>query len=120
MSKSYRVAVAFSEEEVSDVRFGQAEKVQIYDLTPNEIIFREVRYLPDKTEKAEGKCSGCHGKDDEFLNAVGELLFDCNFLVIEEIGGYPTRVFLRYGIQVLEQGGSIKEILNKLNQFLRR
>jgi len=67
MSKSYRVAVAFSEEEVSDVRFGQAEKVQIYDLTPNEIIFREVRYLPDKTEKAEGKCSGCHGKDDEFV-----------------------------------------------------
>lgn len=118
MKEMTRVAVAFSNENVSDVRFGKIEKVQIYDLSSEGIFEKEIRAIPHKYDNHIDCQNGCHGKDDVFINNVGELLSDCKYLVIEEIGGYPSRILLRHGIQTLEQGGDVNIILEKLNRFL--
>jgi len=118
MSELYKVAVAINEEGISDVRFGQLEKVRIYNLTPNGIEKEEIRLIPKR--ECDPNACGCHGKDEKFLNAVGELLEDCDYLVIDEIGSYPYRVFLRHGVQVLEQSGDVEKILQKLNDYLRK
>lgn len=113
----YRVAAAISDADRVETRFGQLKDIRIYDITENLIITSEDRKAPSAVDYPVEE-GGCPGKKEAYLNALGNLLSDCDYFIIGEIGGYPARVLQRYGINVLEQQGQAVELLYRLRDYI--
>ena len=113
----YRVAAAISNADDVENRFGLLDKIRIYDIAENLIITAEDRTAP-RAEDYPEETGGCPGKKESYLNALGSLLADCDYFIIGEIGGYPSRVLQRYGINVLEQQGKAMELLYRLREYI--
>jgi hypothetical protein len=118
MSVLCKVALALDGEKNSYIRFGNMKYVRIFELSDSdEISELGEKQIPDINEFKSKDEFACHGKNEEFLNALGELLSDCKYLIVGESGGYPSRVLLRHGISVLEQQDDIETLLTKLISY---
>ena len=119
MSIFSKVALGLDKDKQSDIRFGNLKYVQIYEIHDDElaIVEADLRDVPDISNFKSSDEFSCHGKNEEFLNALGELLADCKYLIIGESGGNPSRVLLRHGISVLEQQDDIAVLLEKLRNY---
>lgn len=125
---STRVAVATSDRKRVDLHFGETKAFQVIDLFPDGkwTIVREVQVdeIPIEDDVVRENCGGCqgqkecHGHNEEYVIQVAQQLSDCKYLLLAKIGGRPSRIFLRYGIEVLEQEGDLNGILKKIATFL--
>lgn len=122
MSILSKVALGLDKDKQSDIRFGDLRYVQVYEIHDGEpaIVEADLRGVPDISEFKSSDEFACHGKNEEFLNALGQLLSDCKYLIIGESGGNPSRVLLRHGISVLEQQDDIAILLEKLKSYEKR
>ena len=119
--KTVKVAVATSDGIHCDLHFGAAKNVTVYVLEDGSGNFRieGQRAFPD-TSGYEGCGSGCHARNEEFLQEVCQILRDCQYLLVVKIGPFPSRILLRSGIEVLEQEGEVRELLSVLYDYINR
>ena len=114
------VAVGYQGNSINDVIFKDLRRVKVYEINSEGVRALEERSLPKPSEFPANNQHLCAGRNDDYVNAVADILTDCKFLLLKEIGGYPSRVFLRRGIQTLEQEGETEELLEKIRNYLRK
>ena len=112
-----RVAIGFDKDKKSDIRFGNLKFVNIYEITDENIKLIEQREIPDISSFESKDQFSCHGRNDDFLEALAHSLEDTKYLIVGESGNYPSRVLLRHGISLLEQQGETCEILKKIKEY---
>lgn len=125
---STRVAVATSDGKKVDLHFGRTRAFQVIDLFHDgswlTVREEQVGERPAENDVIRGNCGGCQeqkgcqGHNEEYVLQVAQQLSDCKYLLLAKIGGRPSRIFLRYGIEVLEQEGDLNGILKKIAIFL--
>ena len=113
------VAVGYQGSSINDVIFKELRRVKIYEISDEGINALEERILPDPSDFPTNDQLLCAGRNDNYVNAVADILNDCKFLLLKEIGGYPSRVLLRRGIQTLEQDGETTKLLEKIRNYLK-
>lgn len=114
-----KIAVAYDGSPQNNTGFKDMHQVKVFELDDNGISELEVRKLPEPSDFCEFDDGRCPGRNEGYLNAVADVLSDCKFLLLKEIGGYPSRVFLRRGIETLEQEGEIESLLQRIHKYLK-
>ncbi len=115
-----KAAVASSDGTRLDLHFGEIEEVYVYALGEDgEVTPEGKRAFPD-ADSFDAPAGGCHAKNEEFIKAVRGVLWDCQYLLVRRIGDIPSRLLLRYGIEVLEQEGEILKLLPTLAKYAYR
>jgi hypothetical protein len=113
------VAVGYDNDPNTKVSFREIKNAAIYELSDDNIQQIDNRTLPDVAAYPVPDGGGCAGRNDEYVNAIADVLHDCEYLLLKEVGAYPSRVLLRRGIQTLEQEGDIESLLIKIQQYLK-
>lgn len=118
--KDTLVAVGYGTRSEIRAGFKDMKKVGVFCLKDEDISYVEDRDLPDLKDYPAINNGGCAGKNDAYVNAVADVISDCEYLLIREIGGYPSRVLLRRGVLALEQEGETNFLLTRIREYIKR
>ncbi len=116
----FKAAIGLDQEKQTGIRFGNLKYVSIYEVSDGAIKYTEEREIPDVAAFRNSDEFSCHGKNDGFLNALGQELEGIKYLIVAEAGNYPSRILLRYGIYLLEQQGETYSLLEKIRSYEKR
>ncbi len=131
---AYKIAVASSDGVHVDLKFGEAVKFLIYEVTDS-VRLSEERLIPaetdtqDKTENADttqvchsggcgGNGNGCHGSSGSILKV--ERLLDCRCIVCKKIGFFAQKQFEKKAIPVFDVDCSVQEALDKIRFYYHK
>ena len=126
---SYLIAVGSSDEVHVDLKFGETEKVIIYEVEGTNYSKKEVREFNIETKETEQACStescksctcsgsghGCNsGSDVE--NKI-RLIADCRCVLFKKVGFQAQKQFERKAISVFDIECEISEALKKITEY---
>ena len=126
---SYLIAVGSSDEVHVDLKFGEAEKVIIYEVEGTNYSKKEVREFNIETKETEQACStescksctclgsghGCNGGSD-VENKI-RLIADCRCVLFKKVGFQAQKQFERKAISVFDIECEISEALKKITEY---
>ncbi|MCR5848852.1 MAG: hypothetical protein K6G75_12170 [Lachnospiraceae bacterium] len=126
---SYLIAVGSSDEVHVDLKFGEAEKVIIYEVEGTNYSKKEVREFNIGTKETEQTCStescksctcsgsgqGCNGGSD-VENKI-RLIGDCRCVLFKKVGFQAQKQFERKAISVFDIECEISEALKKITEY---
>lgn len=104
-----RVAVASSQGQKVDLHFGHADQFLVFDLTGGPAEFLEAR----RVESGEEDCQGL-----EDLDAVVDLLSDCQVVVSRRFGPHARSRLSARGICAQESSDTVLESLAQVREQL--
>ncbi|MDR3282399.1 MAG: hypothetical protein LBS92_02170 [Candidatus Methanoplasma sp.] len=106
-----RVAVASTDGKVVNQHFGHADKFHIFDIDENGFKYVETR-------AAVPYCAGGSHEDRTAPEVLGllEALRDCRAVLVSRIGGGAVSMLDSNGIDVIESGGAIEDVLKKISE----
>lgn len=128
---AYKIAIGSSDGIRVDLKFGEAAKFLIYEVT-DEVRFSEERIVHDDTKVQDIKvhpcntsncgskgCSGngggCNGSSDVISKV--ELISDCRCVVCKKIGFQAQKQFEKKAISVFDVECRINEALEKITYY---
>jgi nitrogen fixation protein NifX len=97
-----RVAVAAGDEVDPVEHFGRAARFLIYDVDASLVTFRESRFTA-------AACGGGEGRHDDRLRAVVDVIADCHFVLVREIGPGALRILQRRNITAIPVVGDVDD-----------
>lgn len=108
--KTYKIAVASKDGEMSDTHFGRAEQFYIFlaDRDGN-VELSEVRHVSPI-------CKGGYHYKDEMQRGV-ENLSDCSYVIAAKIGEGAAGVLAQNGIKAFEIPGYIYDAIDRLIEY---
>jgi predicted Fe-Mo cluster-binding NifX family protein len=107
---SYKIAVASTDGKVVNQHFGRAEKFYILEVNDdNEFYYMEER------ENIAACNGGTHS--DEGLNLTVQLLIDCKYVLVSQIGPVAEHALSKKGVTAFAISHFIEEAVNKLIYF---
>lgn len=107
---SYKIAVASTDGKVVNQHFGRAEKFYILEVNDdNEFYYVEER---DNIASCNG---GTHS--DEGLNLTVQLLIDCKYVLVSQIGPVAEYALSKKGVTAFAISHYIEEAVKKLIHF---
>ena len=126
---SYLIAVGSSDEVHVDLKFGETEKVIIYEVEGTNYSKKEVREFNIGTKETEQACStescksctcsgsghGCNGGSD-VENKI-RLIADCRCVLFKKVGFQAQKQFERKAISVFDIECEISEALKKITEY---
>lgn len=126
---SYLIAVGSSDGVHVDLKFGEADKVIIYEVEGTNYSQKEVREFNIEAKETEQACStdscksctcsgsghGCNGGSD-VENKI-RLIGDCRCVLFKKVGFQAQKQFERKAISVFDIECEISEALKKITEY---
>jgi len=109
MSGGLRVAVASGQGQKVDLHFGHADQFLVFDITAGPAEFLEARHVESGEEDFEGL---------EDLDAVVDLLSDCQVVVSCRVGPHARARLDARGIRAVESSDTVLESLAQVREQL--
>jgi len=109
MSGGLRVAVTSGQGQKVDLHFGHADQFLVFDITAGPAEFLEARHVESGEEDFEGL---------EDLDAVVDLLSDCQVVVSRRVGPHARARLDARGIRAVESSDTVLESLAQLREQL--
>ncbi len=109
MSGGLRVAVASGQGQKVDLHFGHADQFLVFELSSGPAEFLEARRVESDEEDFENL---------EDLDAVVDLLSDCQVVVSRRIGPHARTRLSGRGIRALESSDTVMESLAQVREQL--
>ena len=128
----YLIAVGSSDEVIVDLKFGEANKVIIYEVEGTNYSKKEVRKLNIETTETDKSCStedcksctcsgsgqGCNGGSD-VENKI-RLIADCRCVLFKKVGFQAQKQFEKKAISVFDIECEISDALKKISEYYAR
>ena len=129
---SYLIAVGSSDGVNVDLKFGEAERIIIYEVEGTDYFKKEEREFNIETKEPEQACSaescksctcsgsghGCNGGSD-VENKI-RLIGDCRCVLFKKVGFQAQKQFERKAISVFDIECEITEALKKISEYYAR
>lgn len=109
---NYKIAVASSDGKVVNQHFGRADVFYIIEANSESMMYT---YL--ESRRVTPICQG-HEHDDNQLAKLGEILKDCNYVLVSQIGYGARSVLEQKKIEVFELPGFIDESVKRLISYV--
>jgi nitrogen fixation protein NifX len=111
-----KVAFATTDGVNVDEHFGRAGMFAVYELTPEDFHFIEMRKFADGLDTAVVETRGMGELHDDRVQAKVEKLADCKIIYLTEIGGPSAARLIKKGIMPVKvkESVTIEDSMNKL------
>ena len=103
-----KVAFATTDGINVDEHFGRAGIFSVYELTPKDYRFVELRKLTDGLDSAIVETRGMGGLHEDLMQSKVEKLADCKIIYLTEIGGPSAARLIKKGVMPVK----VKEAVN--------
>ncbi|MBW4080350.1 NifB/NifX family molybdenum-iron cluster-binding protein [Paenibacillus sp. S150] len=110
---SWKVAVGSSDGYVINEHFGRCSRFLIYEIET------DGTYSQIENRSTERRSAGQGGHDANQLQTAAEVLADCAFVLVSQIGPGARAVLHDRGIQAMAVQSPIEQALERLTSFLR-
>jgi predicted Fe-Mo cluster-binding NifX family protein len=101
-----RVAVAAGDEIDAVEHFGRAARFLVYDVEDGLVSFRDSRLTV-------AACGGGEGWHDTRIEAVVDVIADCDIVLVHEVGPGAVRILQRRDVTPIQMGGFVDDAVSK-------
>jgi predicted Fe-Mo cluster-binding NifX family protein len=100
------VAVAAGDEVDAVEHFGRAARFLVYDVEDGLVSFRGSRLTA-------AACGGGVGRHDARIEAVVDVIADCDIVLVQELGPGAVRILQRRNVTPIQMGGLVDDVVSE-------